>query len=448
MNSKIIEIKKNKTKILSIMEVICFNGFYLGLQGFIMLSLAMYFHVSIFFISILIVLPTAGQCLQLFTNIVKRVLKTRRKTLLVMGTLSRISIIFLPIAIYFDYRNPYIFIFVVSIYSLFSPFVGSVWMIIMMEIINKEERGSYFGKRNFFSSMSVGLYMLLYGYLLDISNQRQGYFLLTLAMAIFSLFTLVLFFYHYVPEIENENEVKLSFKEVLKDKNFMVYLRYVSIWVFTWEFIKPSFEYYRVKILGANPVFLSQVGAITSVLLMTMYMIYGKASDRYGNRRVLEIGAKLTIIYVLCYIFMTPDNYKPMILTIGIIEGIAFAAINICFFNLLLEVSKKPADVYIALYVIINGIVALFAGILSGIFATFFSANYIMIFGEKFYLIKIIFIIGLFLRIFSIYQLSKIEVFYKRINYKNVILKSPKYIRDGLGNVIRTRVEKQKNRKE
>ncbi|MFZ1299826.1 MAG: hypothetical protein WAQ92_02340, partial [Leptotrichiaceae bacterium] len=67
---------------------------------------------------------------------------------------------------------------------------------------------------------------------------------------------------------------------------------------------------------------------------------------------------------------------------------------------------------------------------------------------EKFYLIKIIFIIGLFLRIFSIYQLSKIEVFYKRINYKNVILKSPKYIRDGLGNVIRTRVEKQKNRKE
>ena len=85
-------------------------------------------------------------------------------------------------------------------------------MIIMMEIINKEERGSYFGKRNFFSSMSVGLYMLLYGYLLDISNQRQGYFLLTLAMAIFSLFTLVLFFYHYVPEIENENEVKVIFK--------------------------------------------------------------------------------------------------------------------------------------------------------------------------------------------------------------------------------------------
>ena len=448
MKSKIIEIKKNRTKMLSIMEAICFNGFYLGLQGFIMLNLAMYFHVSIFFISILIVLPTAGQCLQLFTNIVKRVLKTRRKTLLVMGTLSRISIIFLPIAIYFDYRNPYIFIFVVSIYSLFSPFVGSVWMIIMMEIINKKERGSYFGKRNFFSSMSVGLYMLLYGYLLNFNNQRQGYFILMLIMAIFSLCTLVLFFYHYVPEIENEDEVKLSFKEVLKDKNFMVYLRYVSIWVFTWEFIKPSFEYYRVKILGANPVFLSQVGAITSVLLMTMYMIYGKASDRYGNRRILEIGAKLTIIYVLCYIFMTPNNYKPMILTIGIIEGIAFAAINICFFNLLLEVSKKPADVYIALYVIVNGIVALFAGILSGIFATFFSANYIMIFGEKFYLIKIIFIIGLFLRIFSIYQLSKIEVFYKQINYRNVILKSPKYIRDGLGNVIRTRVEKQKNRKE
>ena len=45
-------------------------------------------------------------------------------------------------------------------------------------------------------------------------------------------------------------------------------------------------------------------------------------------------------------------------------------------------------------------------------------------------------------------KLLKIEVFYKRINYKNVILKSPKYIRDGLGNVIRTRVEKQKNRKE
>lgn len=433
MKNKDIELKKSRTKILSIMEVICFNGFYLGIQGFIMLNLAIYFHVNIFFTSILITLPTAGQCLQIFTNIVKKFLKTRKRTLMVMGMFARLSIILIPIAIYFDFRNPYIFIFVITIYSLFSPFVGSVWMIIMMEIINKDERGRYFGKRSLFSSMSAGLYLLLYGYLLNFTNQKQGYLILTTMMALFSISTLVLLYYHYVPEIENSKESKLNFKDVVKDKKFMVYLRYVAVWVFTWELIKPSFEYYRVKILGVNPMFLSQTSAITSIVLMTMYTLYGRAADKYGNKKMLEICAKLTIIYILLYILMTPHNYKIMVLSIGILEGIAFAGINICFFNLLLEVSKKPADMYIALYVFVNGVVALVAGILSGTLASIFSSKYIILFGEKFYLIKIIFIIGLVLRILSLYQLSKVEVFYKQINYR--------YIKGKAGKKIKLKIE-------
>ena len=89
---KIIRQKINNTKKYSIFEAVFYNGFYVGMQGFVMLSLAIYFNFSPFFISIVSVLPTAGFFLQIFTKSVNRFLGHRRKTLMMSTVISRLAV--------------------------------------------------------------------------------------------------------------------------------------------------------------------------------------------------------------------------------------------------------------------------------------------------------------------------------------------------------------------
>ena len=56
------------TKKYAILEVMFFNGYSVGMQSFVLLSLAIYFNMSSFFISIVSSLPTAGYLLQIFTG--------------------------------------------------------------------------------------------------------------------------------------------------------------------------------------------------------------------------------------------------------------------------------------------------------------------------------------------------------------------------------------------
>ena len=69
------------TKKYAILEVMFFNGYSVGMQSFVLLSLAIYFNMSSFFISIVSSLPTAGYLLQIFTSKVNNILGSRKKTM-------------------------------------------------------------------------------------------------------------------------------------------------------------------------------------------------------------------------------------------------------------------------------------------------------------------------------------------------------------------------------
>ena len=98
--------------------------------------------------------------------------------------LSRTSMIFLPVAVFLDLRNPYIYTAIILIYSLFAPFVTNTWTAAMVEIINNKERGKYFGKRNFFISISSIFFTLIYGIFLAMPDKKTGYFILFISFSI------------------------------------------------------------------------------------------------------------------------------------------------------------------------------------------------------------------------------------------------------------------------
>lgn len=141
----------------------------------------------------------------------------------------------LPFAVLFDMRNQFVYFMIMFIYGLSSPFVNNVWTSTMVEIINKRERGKYFGKRNLFSSLSTVVYTLFYGYVLSLPDKKSSILLLTSVMAMSAIGSALFMYLHYIPDLGEEVK-NISIKTAFKNKNFVLYLKFASIWLFTWEF--------------------------------------------------------------------------------------------------------------------------------------------------------------------------------------------------------------------
>jgi len=405
-----IEHSVKNTRKYAILEVMFFNGFSVGMQSFVLLSLAIYFNMSSFFISVVSSLPTAGYLLQVFTKKVNTILGGRRRTLVLSVTISRLVICLLPFAVLFDMRNQFVYFMIMFIYGLSSPFVNNVWTATMVEIINKKERGKYFGKRNLFSSLSTVIYTLFYGYILSLADKKSSILLLTSVMAVSAIGSAIFMYLHYIPDLGEEVK-NISIKTAFKNKNFVLYLKFASIWLFTWEFLKPLTEYYRIKILGVNTMFISQMGVVTAILSSVLYIIYGKLSDKYGNKTMLRMGIFFTTYYVLTYFSMTKDNKMSMLFAAAVIDAVGFTAITLSLLNLMMEVSEEPADAYVGAYAIVCGIAAILAG-------EFINNGVIYIFGEEFYTIRFAFAIGFVLRLFSLLELTRVDSFEKTFIYK------------------------------
>jgi len=377
------------TRKYAILEVMFFNGFSVGMQSFVLLSLAIYFNMSSFLISVVSSLPTAGYLLQVFTKRVNTILGGRRRTLVLSVTISRLVICMLPFAVLFDMRNQFVYFMIMFIYGLSSPFVNNVWTSTMVEIINKKERGKYFGKRNLFSSLSTVVYTLFYGYVLSLPDKKSSILLLTSVMAVSAIGSAVFMYLHYIPDLGEEVK-DISIKAAFKNKNFVLYLKFASIWLFTWEFLKPLTEYYRIKILGVNTMFISQMGVITAILSSVLYIIYGKLSDKYGNKTMLRMGIFFTTYYVLTYFSMTQDNKMSMLFAAAVIDAVGFTAITLSLLNLMMEV----------------------------LVGKFVNNGVIYVFGEQFYTIRFAFAIGFVLRLFSLLELTRVDSFEKTFIYK------------------------------
>ncbi len=404
------------TKKYAILEVMFFNGYSVGMQSFVLLSLAIYFNMSSFFISIVSSLPTAGYLLQIFTKRVNIMLGSRKRTMVIAATISRLAICVMPFAVLFDIRKQGVYFAVMFVYALVSPFSNNVWTAVMTKIIDKRERGKYFGVRNLFSSLSTVIYTLSYGYILSMPDRKAAMLILTTIMSFSAIGSAIFMCLHYVPDLEMDIK-NVSIKIAFKNKNFVDYLKFASVWLFTWEFLKPMTEYYRIKVLGVNTMFISQMGVLTAILSSVLYLVYGKLSDKYGNKTMLRMGIFFTTYYVLTYFSMTQDNKMSMLFAAAVIDAIGFTAITLSLLNLMMEVSQEPADAYVGAYAMVSGLSAIAAGIFGGILGKFINNGVIYIFGEQFYTIRFAFVIGFILRLFSLLELTRVYSFEKTFVY-------------------------------
>ncbi|SHE74329.1 Major Facilitator Superfamily protein [Marinitoga hydrogenitolerans DSM 16785] len=417
-------IKLTRTLKLSIVEAMFFNAFFVATQTFIIISIALYFNANPFQISIVSSFPVFSQMFQVFTPIWYKIFKGRKKSLMVVSIIGRGSLILLPLAVFFDLKNAWVFVSIMIIYSLFGTFISNIWTTAMRDLVPFEKRGKYFGLRNVFAS-AVGIFVTyLYAQFLDFSNKKAGILLVTSLVAIFSIITIILFVFHQIPESKDQT-IKIDFRKPFRDKKFQTFLFFVAIWTFAIELTRPYFSYFQLAILNVNTRFLGNIGVFSGLITLVLYPFYGKLSDKYGNKNILMVGITLATIAPLLYFVMTDYNFRSLLLLDGIFGAFAWSAINLTFFNLLLETVSEPAENYIGAYAFISGAMAIISSTIGGFFGNLLKDKIFYILGDKYHGIQFLILVGFLLRIYALLHLTSVEAYEKPIRYKSWLLSNP-----------------------
>ncbi|WGS65377.1 MFS transporter [Marinitoga aeolica] len=416
--------KLSTTLKLSIFEGMFFNAFFVATQTFIIISIALYFNANPFQISIVSSFPVFSQMFQIFTPFWYKLFKGRKNSLIVVAIIGRGALVLLPFAVLFDLNNSWIFVSIMIVYAFFGTFISNIWTSAMRELVPFEKRGKYFGLRNVFASAVGILATFLYAQFLDFPDKKMGILLVSSLAAMFSVITIILFVFHKIPEI-TEFVPKISLKKPFYDEKFQTFLIFVGIWTFAIELTRPYFSYFQLAILGVNTRFLGNISVVSGLITLGLYPFYGRLSDKYGNKNILMIGISLATIAPLLYFVMTDSNFRSLILLDGIFSAFAWSAINLTFFNLLLETVSEPAENYIGSYALVSGITAIIASNIGGFFGNILKDKTFYILGDKYHGIQFLILAGFLLRIYALLHLTSVEAYEKPIRYKSWLLSNP-----------------------
>ncbi|HQO11798.1 MAG TPA: MFS transporter [Petrotogaceae bacterium] len=393
----------------AIAEGATYNAAYIGTQGFIFTTLSIYFNATPLQLSIMTTMPLAASMIQIIIPYLYRIFRNRKELLVITAFFARIATVLIPISILFDFTNSYILFVVMMIFSIFSSFTGNVWTSAMKQIVPDSVRGSYFGLRNYITSIITVVFTMVYSYLMKTDSTKLGLLIVSTLMFIFFISSVFLLSKHSIPDTLIKKEKIDNPFTPFQDKDFRKYLLFTSFWNFSIEFCKPFFSYYQVAILKADYTFLGLASTISALLSMFLYILYGKFSDKFGNKNTIRIGIIFSLTGPLIFLFMTPDNYIMMTLLDAFITSFAWAAINLGYFNLLLESAKEPSEMYFSLNAFICGISAIAASFIGGNLGNLLQKKSFVIFDHLFFGIQFIFFLEILLRIISILILNRVK---------------------------------------
>ncbi|WP_426711264.1 MFS transporter [Cetobacterium sp. SF1] len=408
-----------KNKFLIICEGMNSNAMSLGIQGFALTALALYFNCTPFWISMISTLPLALQLLQVFLGTYYKCFPTKKSALLFSAFASRIPLCFLFFIVAFDIKDYRFLITIVFIYSFFSAFLSGIWTSSVGDIIKKDERSSFFSKRFILLSFSTVIFSFIVSKSLNIHPGKIGILILTAIITITAIITLILLCFHDIPNFE-DNKVNFNLKLPLKDYNFVNFLIFIGAWNFTIEFTKPYFYYFAVTDLKAPYEILGISSSITATLSIIMFFLYEKIVKRIGNKKLLSFGIAVSTYVVVLYFLMNHSNVRSLIILDSFGTAIGWSAINLGLFSLLLDLSSPSRDSYTAIYSVTIGICGLSGALFGGFIGDLISKKIFIIFGDKYPGFQIMFFINLLLRFYCILLLTRVKAYQKNLYYPGI----------------------------
>ncbi|MFD0766919.1 MFS transporter [Mucilaginibacter lutimaris] len=273
---------------------------------------------------------------------------------------------------------------------IFGDIAGASWNAWMKDLIPGERLGSFFSRRgrmaqtlnvtlSLATAMGIDHVKAYYP-----AHEITAYTTLFLTGGVLGMLSVVLLL--RTPEPKpipmNDNVFKL-FGRSLKDKNFRNLLAFNSVWAFALNLATPFFAVFMIKNIGLPLSYVIGLGIISQLSSIAFIKLWGKYSDRFSNKTIINICAPVYITCILAFAFTGLPGSKvtalAILVAIHILSGLSTAGINLALSNIGLKLApKKEAIVYITAKNMLVAFSSTIAPVAGGLLADFFASHQLM----------------------------------------------------------------------
>jgi MFS family permease len=249
---------------------------------------------------------------------------------------------------------------------------GASWVSWMAILVPQRLRGRYFGFRNSIASLTNLLCVPLLGLLVShwSGGTVQGYSLILLLAIFAGLLSLAcqVFKVDVNPLLVSEKLAPASALSqptpvvpfhCFKDHNFLRFLLYYGLFMFSFNISAPFFNIYLLQDIGLDISHVTLYTSLTAGANLLMLLHWGKLADRIGNRPILlSVGIAIALTPLLW--LATGDN--PLSVWVGFpflyaLLGATWSGMDLCNNNLQMAIVSSPQpSSYFAIAAAIGGL--------------------------------------------------------------------------------------------
>lgn len=356
--------------------------------GAFLVALALKLGASNFQIGVLASVGTIASIFQLAAIYLIQKYRNRRAIVVYTSFIARTSLVLiacLPFLFAADISLNLIIAFLFLHHTL-GAIAGLCWTSWMKDLIPEHMLGSFFGQRSRGIQIISIVMNFLVAFALDYIKQHYpnqellAYCVMFVLGAIAGLYGVYLLARTPEPRIQmTEQNILNLFIIPFKNFNFKNLMVFHALWLFAINLASPFFTVYLLKTLAyplSYVISLTIIGQVTNILFIR---VWGKYSDKYSNKSILQVCCPIYLFCILAWTFTTlPYKHEytlPLLVLIHIFSGISVSGVNLALNNIGLKLAPKGDGVfYISAKSILNAAIGGIAPIFGGLFADFFSS--------------------------------------------------------------------------
>ncbi|MBN8548151.1 MAG: MFS transporter [Deltaproteobacteria bacterium] len=265
----------------------------------------------------------------------------------------------------------WILIALASLYFVTSNFTNPIWNSLIGDLVPAHIRGRYFGYRNRLLGFSTFITILLCGQMLDVSQRygdaRLG-FLGVFLIAFLSRLLCVYFLQGYEdPPYHVKHEHHFTFWQFIRrspKSNFARFVYFNSLMNFGVNIATPFFAVYMLRDLHFSYIELTVITATNTITQFLTMQYWGKISDQFGNKKILNICGYGVALSPLMWVFGSSLWY---LLLIQVYAGFVWAGFNLAAANFMFDAVTPPKRARCVAYqAMVNGAFVLVGSLLGG----------------------------------------------------------------------------------
>lgn len=273
---------------------------------------------------------------------------------------------------------PFLFLLLVMI-SLTQALTGVGWTSWLQEWTPRRLRGRYLGRRNRWCSLSMIVFLLLGGYLVEVfDGEIIGYQILFGAVTLLRLFGVLLMHGIHTPtDPQEESAPKLGWTRQMgtlwKDMSFRRFVLFMSLCAFCMNFAGPFYPVFMYDVLELGVGQVNHFIVLGSLAGAIAWPFWGRACDRFGCKAVIVVSVLIWETPNYLWSFLTPDTSFILYFMFAW-GGLVGCGFFMGTFNLLLKIIPVSAKMSgVSLNLALSSLAAGIAPILAGLLFRWFD---------------------------------------------------------------------------